>query len=110
MRNVHLIQVPKDRLKVLLEGFDPAKTKQVIERFSGVLEQKAGKRAEASDEAKDMLEGAIALLTDLQAAYRRAVKDGGELCLRRLTEAEASSEPALGLIRQALSAPRIILT
>jgi hypothetical protein len=52
-----------------------------------------------------MLDAAMTLLTDL----KQAVTAGRDVYVRRMTEAEASSEPALGMVRQALSAPRIIL-
>jgi hypothetical protein len=45
------------------------------------------------------------LLTDL----KRVIDSGKDVCVRRLTEAEAASEPALALVRQALSGSRIIL-
>jgi hypothetical protein len=38
-----------------------------------------------------------------------AVEQGADLYVRRLTEAEAASEPALALLRDALQGPRIIL-
>ena len=40
---------------------------------------------------------------------KQAVTQGRDVYVRRMTEAEASSEPALAQVRQALSAPRIIL-
>jgi hypothetical protein len=53
-----------------------------------------------------MLDAAMVLLNDL----KRVVESGKDVCVRRLTEAEAASDPALSLVRQALTAPRIILT
>jgi hypothetical protein len=110
VRNLHLIQLPKARLAPLIEKFDPVKSRESLDAFTKMLQEKSGKSGPPSDEAKAMLEGAMALLTDLKAAMETATKQNGELYLRRLTEAEASSDPALAVVRTALSAPRIILT
>jgi hypothetical protein len=109
IRNLHLVKLPKERLQPLVQGFDAAKTRDAIERFGALLKEKTGKPAAVTEEAKAMLDGALSLLADLKQASDVAKKENGELYLRRLTEAEASSEPALALVRTALSAPRIIL-
>ncbi len=103
-----LIKVGVDAIKPALQVFDAQKTRDAVTRFGAYLKEKGGASqgpAQGAEEAKMMLDAALTLLGDLQAA----VKDGQELYVRRLTEAEASSEAALSLVRQALSAPRIIL-
>ena len=104
---VRLIRLNASKLKPLLERFDADKTRAALQRFTAYLEQKAGTKAQASPQGGEMLNAALTLLTDLR---RSVVGSTGDLCLRRLTEAEAASEQALALVRKALSAPRIILT
>ncbi|MBF5044129.1 hypothetical protein FGE12_17150 [Aggregicoccus sp. 17bor-14] len=104
---VRLIKLNTAKVKPLLEKFDADKTRDALKRFTAYLEQKAGKPAQASPQGQEMLNAALTLLTDLR---RSVVSTNGDLCLRRLTEAEAASEQALALVRKALSAPRIILT
>jgi hypothetical protein len=104
---VRLIQLNTAKVKPLLERFDPDKTRDALKRFTDYLAQKAGTPATPSPQGEEMLKAALTLLTDLR---RSVVGTPGNLCLRRLTEAEAASEQALALVRKALSAPRIILT
>lgn len=104
---VRLIKVGTASVKEALAAFDPQKTRDAIKRFGDHLREKGGVAAEAqgAQEAKTMLDAAMTLLSDL----KEAVAAGRDLYVRRMTEAEASSEPALAQVRQALSAPRIIL-
>lgn len=106
---LRLIKVGADSIKDALAAFDAEKTKDAIKRFGDYLRTHGGV-ATASDtagpEAKGMLDAAMMLLTDL----KQAVAGGKELYVRRMTEAEAASEQALAQVRQALSAPRIILS
>jgi hypothetical protein len=103
---LRLIQVNADRLRPLLEKFDANATVDAINRFAAYVSEKAGKPAAAGGQGQEMLQAAMHLLSDL----KRAVNESkGQLCLRRLTEAEAASEQALALVRRALQAPRIIL-
>ena len=104
---VRLIKLNPAGLKPALEAFDGAKTREAIARFGAEVAKKTGEtpQPQGAEEAKVMLDAAIAALTELKAL----VATGKDLYFRRLTEAEASSEPALALVRQALSAPRIIL-
>lgn len=106
---VRLIKVGTDSVKEALAAFDPQKTKEAIQRFSELLKEKGGvptAAPEGAEEAKSMLDAALALLSDIKVA----VAAGRDLYVRRMTEAEAASEPALAQVRQALSGPRIILT
>jgi hypothetical protein len=105
--NLRLIKVNPESIKAPLEAFDAGKTRDAIKRFGEYLREKGAtaSQAQGAEEAKMMLDASMTLLTDL----KQAVASGKDLYVRRMTEAEAASEPALSQIRQALSAPRIIL-
>jgi hypothetical protein len=105
---VRLIKVGTDSVKEALAAFDPQKTRDAIKRFGDHLKEKGGVSAEAkgAEEAKTMLDAAMTLLTEL----KQSVASGKDIYVRRMTEAEAASEPALAQVRQALTAPRIILS
>ena len=105
---VRLIKVKPDSVKEALAAFDQQKTRDAIKRFADLLKEKGGAVAEpkGAQEAKTMLDAAMTLLTEL----KQSVASGKDLYVRRMTEAEAASEPALAQVRQALSGPRIILS
>lgn len=105
---VRLIKVGTDSVKEALAAFDPQKTRDAIKRFGDHLKEKGGVSGEAkgAEEAKTMLDAAMTLLTEL----KQSVASGKDIYVRRMTEAEAASEPALAQVRQALTAPRIILS
>lgn len=104
---LRLITVGTAAVKAALEAFDPQKSKDALARFTAHLRAKTGEvKVANAEEAKQMFEAALMLLED----FKRIVDLGKDVCVRRLTEAEAASEPALALIRQALAGPRIILT
>ncbi|QRN93415.1 hypothetical protein JRI60_30000 [Archangium violaceum] len=103
---LRLIKVNAERIKPLLANFDPNKTVDAVRRFTKYMEEKAGKGAPPNPQNEEMLKAATVLLTDL----KKAVETKGEVCLRRLTEAEAASEQAVAVVRQALNGPRIILS
>ncbi|MDC0707970.1 hypothetical protein POL68_05760 [Stigmatella sp. ncwal1] len=105
---LRLIQINPERIKPLLEQFDPDKTADAVRRFTKYVAEKAGKPTEETPQGKEMLQAAMMLLADLKRAGTTV--QGGQLCLRRLTEAEAASEQALALVRRALQGGRIILT
>lgn len=104
---LRLIKVSAEAIRAPFAAFEPQRTRDAISRFGAVVAQKTGpvgqKQGEA--EAKMMLDAALTLLGDLKPL----VAEGRELYVRRMTEAEAASEPALAQLRQALTAPRIIL-
>jgi hypothetical protein len=104
---LRLIKVTPEALIAPLAAFDPQKTRDAIARFGAWVAEKTGPVAQKQGEAeaKMMLDAALTLLTDL----KKLVSEGKDLYVRRLTEAEAASEPALAQLRQALSGPRIIL-
>jgi hypothetical protein len=104
---LRLIRINSARIKPLLEQFDPAKTADTIKRFSEYVAQAAGKPATESPQGKEMLQAALTLLADLK---RSVTQVQGDLCLRRLTEAEAASEQALAVVRKALQGSLIITT
>jgi hypothetical protein len=101
-----LLQIDADAVLDLVKDFDADKTRDALNRFSAYLEEKSGAKAQESEPARQMQEAALLLLTDLRRAL---MEKKGQLMLRRLTEAEAASEPAVAVVRQALQGPRIIL-
>lgn len=104
---LRLIKVTTQAIAAPLAAFDAQKRRDAIARFGAEVAAKTGPVAQKQGEAeaKMMLDAALTLLTDL----KQLVGQGRELYVRRLTEAEAASEPALAQLRQALTAPRIIL-
>jgi len=105
--SLRLIKVGLDAVREPLRAFDPAKTRDAIKRFGDHVREKTGPvTTQGGEEAKQMLEAALQLLGD----FKKVVESGKDVCVRRLTEAEAASEPALTVVRQALQGPRIILT
>jgi hypothetical protein len=106
IRQVRLIKVGTNSIAEPLKQFDENKTREVIKRFADSVKAKVGNvENKGAQEAKMMLDAAMSVLTDLKAM----MKPGVELHFRRMTEAEASSEPALAIVRNAISGPRIIL-
>lgn len=104
---LRLIKVSPDAIIAPFAAFEPAKTRDAIARFGAAVAEKTGPVAQkqGAEEAKMMLDAALTLLGDLKPM----VAAGQALYVRRLTEAEAASEPAMAQLRQALTAPRIIL-
>lgn len=102
-----LVKVTTDSIKAAVAAFDPAKTKEAVSRFCALAHEQSGAKGPATPQgdAAQMFEAALALLGDL----KKALAAGGELCVRRLTEGEASGEPAMTALRSALQGPRIIL-
>ncbi|RKH37915.1 hypothetical protein [Corallococcus sicarius] len=103
---LRLIRINPDRLKPLLDKYDPNATMDAVQRFTAHVSKAAGQPAAESAQGKEMLQAALTLLADL----KRSMTASGDVCLRRLTEAEAASEQALAIVRRALQSPRIILT
>lgn len=102
---LRLIRINPARIKPLLEKFDPNQTADTIKRFTEYMVKESGKPATPSPQGEEMLKAALTLLTDLK---RSVTQVQGELCLRRLTEAEAASEQALAVVRKALQGSLII--
>lgn len=103
---LHLLKLNVDRLKPLLSRFDANQMVDTVRRFTKYMEEKAGKGAPPNPQNEEMLKAASVLLSDL----RKLVTEGkGEICLRQMTENDAMSERDLGLVRNALQGPRIIL-
>ncbi len=103
---VRLIKLSIDALKPALEKFDATKSRDAVKRFAEMVQQKVGSApSQNSQEAAMMLDAALSLLTELKSM----AKTNHEIYVRRLTEAEAASDAALAMVREALSAPRIIL-
>jgi hypothetical protein len=108
LTQLRLIKVdPATLLKPLAE-FDAQKTRDAIARFGDAVKAKLGGNLAAgpgAEEAKLMLDAALTLIAEV----KKQVASGKDLYVRRLTEAEASSEPALAQVRAAANGPRIIL-
>ena len=104
---LRLIKVNADRIKPLLANFQPDGVVDSVRRFTKYMEEKAGKGAPPNPQNEEMLKAVTVLLTDLKRALTEAK---GDVCLRRLTEAEAASEQAVAAVRQSLQGPRIILS
>jgi hypothetical protein len=104
-----LFRIDRAKVGALVKDFDAAKTRDAVARFTQYLEQKAGgtQAGGGAAQGQGLLDAAMQLLGDLQ---RSLAAGTGDLCLRRLTEGEAASEPTLALVRKALQGPRIILT
>jgi len=109
-----LLQASVEPLKEVCRGFDVQAMRASIETFTAYLVEKAGQPA-AQPEDGDARQGpplrevSLALLSELCEVVKAVEEGKGVLCLRRATEAEASSEPAISELRQAMQAPRIIL-
>ncbi|MCU0698428.1 MAG: hypothetical protein MUC96_18160 [Myxococcaceae bacterium] len=104
--NLRLIKVGTEAIKDAIAKFDERQARAALAKFAEHVKKQTGEvKLQGTDEAKQMYDAAMVLLADL----KRVVESGKTVCVRRLTEAEAASEPALSLVRQALSAPRIIL-
>lgn len=104
--NPRMIQVGKDALRPVLEKLDPQATRDAVGRFQKLLEEKSGTPRPGPSA---LLDASLTLLTDLKRLVLDPKHADAALCVRRVTEGEAASEPALALVREALSAPRIIL-
>jgi hypothetical protein len=107
VQQVRLIKVGLEELKAPLAAFDADKTRAAVKRFGELLHEKTGPvpTVQGAEEAKMMFDAAMTLIGELKTI----VASGKDVYVRRLTEAEASSEPAFTAVRAALSAPRIIL-
>ena len=105
---LRLIKVDPATLRTPLAQFDPQKTREAIARFGDAVKAKLGAALPAgpgAEEARLMLDAALTLLAEV----KKLLATGKDLYVRRLTEAEASSEPALAQVRAAANGPRIIL-
>jgi len=104
-----LLRLPKAALEAKLKTYDARATRASLDGFARYLSEKAGKPIAASGPGKQMEDAALALLSELKGLFDGAPADA-QLVLRRLTETEALSDPALVAVREAMQGPRIILT
>jgi len=98
--NLRLVKVSTDSIKEPMAKLDLNKTREALKRFEDQLKQQLGgaaPRTEGAVEAERMLDAAAVL---------DANKD---VCIRRLTEAEAAAEGMFLEVRTALQGSRIIL-
>ncbi|MDX2023358.1 MAG: hypothetical protein SF187_24195 [Deltaproteobacteria bacterium] len=102
-----LVKVDPSALEVVLAKFDPTATRTSVEKFRAHVV--AAGAPEPGPIESPLFEAALSLIDDLATVSKSAKESGGVFCVRRATEAEASSEAALHLVRQSLQAPRIIL-
>ena len=103
-----LIHVDPSALAPALAKFDPQATREALSRFNAHVAAAGGPTL--SSEGSQLFEAALMLIENLRSVVQAAQQTGGVVCVRRATEAEASSEAALHLVKQSLTAPRIILT
>jgi hypothetical protein len=103
-----LLRVPKETLQAKLAAYDGRATRASLDGFVKYLSEKAGKPIVPSVPGKQMEEAALALLAELKGLLEGAAADA-QLVMRRLTETEALSDPALVAVREAMQGPRIIL-
>jgi hypothetical protein len=101
-----MIKLGREPFDALVAKLDVAASRESLAKFATYAETQRGKPAATSSNAESMKQAAFTLLSDL----KRLQEVKGDLVMRRLTEAEATSEAALAPVRQALQAPRIILT
>ncbi len=105
--DLRLIKVGPAGIADAVKAFDAAKTKASVAEFTKLVRAKVPQgNAEQTAQAEAMFDAALTLIADLKTI----IADGKDLCIRRLTEAEAASEPALALVRESAKAPRIILS
>ena len=102
-----LVQVDAEAIEEALKNFDGTRAREAVERFRAHLVAAGAPQPGPVD--SPLAEAAFTLIEDLRQVVTSVQSSGGILCVRRATEAEASSEPALHLVRQSLQAPRIIL-
>jgi hypothetical protein len=105
---VQLVRVDPAPIAELCAKLDLDAIRSSVERFGTDLRAKAGAEPPPA-EGPGLLDITLALLRDLARAVRATGEPGRMLCLRRATEVEASSEPAIAQLRRVLRAPRIIL-
>ncbi len=105
--NLRLVKVSADAIKEPIARLDLEKVRGALKRFEGELAKQLGApvKVEGEAEAARMLDAAAVVLKDVKAVLD-ANKD---VCIRRLTEAEAAAEGMFLEVRQALQGPRIIL-
>lgn len=108
---VRLVQTPPASAGEALTGFDARALRSSIERFRDGLAAQAGAEAPAAPahDGPTLLDVSLSLLEDLSDVMTRVAGGAGVLCLRRATEAEASTEAGIDELRKALNGPRIIL-
>jgi hypothetical protein len=110
-QGTRLLQLDPSLLAALCADFDPTSVRSSIERFAAACATAAGEpgpRPQAPDRPplRDMV---LMLAEDVKRAVAAASEQGLVLCLRYMTEGEASSEPILHDLRRALREPRIVL-
>ena len=106
--NLRLVKVSVDSIKEPITKLDLNKTRECLKRFEDQLKQQAGgalPKSAGEVEAGRMLDAASVVLKDVKAV----LESGKDVCIRRLTEAEAAAEGMFLEVRNALQGSRIIL-
>jgi hypothetical protein len=104
-----ILKVNATPMQTLLKDFDAKKTKASVESFTQDLSKKVGRPLPSSEGAQHMFDASLLLLTDLKQVVDGVTPEKSVLCIRRITEAEATSEGPLLAVRKALQGPRLIL-
>jgi hypothetical protein len=106
-----LLQIDPTILGPLGASFDPAATRAAIERFAVVCATAAGEPGPRppAPNAPPLRNMVLMLAEDVKRLLALVEQQGLALCVRYMTEGEASSEPILHDLRRALREPRIVL-
>jgi hypothetical protein len=103
---LRLLTVDLEALGPALERFDAAKSREAFGRFCTQVGEQVGKTVAPGPSAQ-VIDEAGRVVGELKKIWDARSK--GKVALRRLTEAEAASEPALSAVRKSIQGPRIIL-
>lgn len=110
---VNLLRLPVSTLAKPVASFDTNTLRASVQAFRAHCVQQAGGEPQPQPspegEPPPLIDAAVTLLDELVRVVKAAEAKTGVFCLRRLTEAEAASEPLIHAVRTALKAPRIVL-
>ncbi len=110
---LRLLRLAPAALQPLWSNLDPAAYRTAIERFRDHCQAAAGGVAPEAPPLPEgepsLLDVTLTLLENVAILVKAVEAQGLIPCVRHATESEAASEPILRALRQAHSAPRIVL-
>jgi hypothetical protein len=109
---LRVLRLAPEALQSLWGNLQAGSLRAAIERFGAHAEAAAGAAppAPATPEGEpSLLDVSLALLDNAAELTRMITEQGLVPCVRHATESEAASEPILRALRQAHTAPRIVL-